>query len=106
MLRDQRRRCDLRDHEAGVEAAVWCEERRQAARQMRIDELLERPTYAQWWGTKLCDVTGHNAPLFLGNTDFGPLVTYCLNYDNNNPLTQNSVGVSLIVPIYCGPGEK
>ena len=36
----------------------------------------------------------------------GPLVTYCLNYDNNNPLTQNSVGVSLIVPIYCGPGEK
>lgn len=36
----------------------------------------------------------------------GPLVTYCLNYDNNNPLTQNSVGVSLIVPTYCGPGIK
>ena len=36
----------------------------------------------------------------------GPLVTYCLNYDNNNPLTQNSVGVSLIVPVYCGPGVK
>ena len=36
----------------------------------------------------------------------GPLVTYCLNYDNNNPLTQNSVGVSLIVPTYCGPGVK
>ena len=43
-------------------------------RAAKIDELLERPTYAQWWGTKLCDVTGHNAPLFLGNTDFGPLV--------------------------------
>ncbi len=36
----------------------------------------------------------------------GPLATYCLNYDNNNPLTQNSVGVSLIVPTYCGPGVK
>ena len=36
----------------------------------------------------------------------GPLVTYCLNYDNNNPLTQNSIGVSLIVPVYCGPGAK
>ena len=36
----------------------------------------------------------------------GPIVTYCLNYDNNNPLTQNSVGVNLIVPTYCGPGER
>ena len=36
----------------------------------------------------------------------GPLVTYCLNYDNNNPLTQNSVGVNLIVPVYCGPGVR
>lgn len=35
-----------------------------------------------------------------------PLMTYCLNYDNSNPLTQNSVGVSLIVPTYCGPGVK
>ena len=36
----------------------------------------------------------------------GPIVTYCLNYDNNNPLTQNSVGVNLIVPVYCGPGVR
>lgn len=36
----------------------------------------------------------------------GPFVTYCLDYDNSNPLTQNSVGVSLIVPVYCGPGAK
>jgi hypothetical protein len=43
-------------------------------RAAKIDELLERPTYVQWWGTKLCDVTGLNAPLYLGNTDFGPLV--------------------------------
>src|SRR5262245_6672 len=43
-------------------------------RAAKIDELLERPTYVQWWGTKLCDLTGLNAPLYLGNTDFGPLV--------------------------------
>ncbi len=36
----------------------------------------------------------------------GPIVTYCLNYDNNSPLTKNSVGVNLIVPVYCGPGVK
>jgi hypothetical protein len=36
----------------------------------------------------------------------GPIITYCLNYDNSNPLTQNSVGQSLIAPVYCGPGER
>lgn len=36
----------------------------------------------------------------------GPIVTYCLDYDNNNPLTKNSVGVNLIVPVYCGPGVR
>ena len=36
----------------------------------------------------------------------GPIVTYCLDYDNNNPLAKNSVGVNLIVPVYCGPGER
>jgi hypothetical protein len=36
----------------------------------------------------------------------GPIVTYCLSYDNNNPLTKNSVGVNLIVPVYCGPGVR
>lgn len=36
----------------------------------------------------------------------GPFLTYCLDYDNSNPSTQNSVGVSLIVPVYCGPGVK
>ena len=34
-----------------------------------------------------------------------PIVTYCLDYDQN-PLTQNSVGVTLIVPTYCGPGVR
>ena len=36
----------------------------------------------------------------------GPIVTYCLDYNNNNPLIKNSVGVNLIVPTYCGPGER
>ncbi|MBD3673532.1 MAG: DUF1549 domain-containing protein [Planctomycetaceae bacterium] len=26
----------------------------------KIDELLERPAYAAWWATKLCDFTGNN----------------------------------------------
>lgn len=30
-------------------------------RAKKIDELLSRPTYAAWWATKLCDVTGNNA---------------------------------------------
>ncbi len=29
-------------------------------RTRKIDELLERPTYAAWWTTKLCDFTGCN----------------------------------------------
>lgn len=34
-----------------------------------------------------------------------PILTYCLDY-NQNPLTQNSVGTTLIVPYYCGPGVR
>ena len=34
-----------------------------------------------------------------------PLFTYCLDY-NQNPLLQNSVGNTLIIPTYCGPGVK
>lgn len=29
-------------------------------RERKIDELLERPAYAAWWGTFLCDLTGNN----------------------------------------------
>lgn len=29
-------------------------------RQLKIDELLERPSYAAWWTNKLCDFTGCN----------------------------------------------
>ncbi len=29
-------------------------------RSNKIDELLERPAYAAWWTTRLCDITGNN----------------------------------------------
>jgi hypothetical protein len=29
-------------------------------RQRKIDELLERPAYAAWWATRICDLTGNN----------------------------------------------
>jgi hypothetical protein len=29
-------------------------------REQKIDELLKRPTYAAWWATKFCDMTGAN----------------------------------------------
>jgi hypothetical protein len=29
-------------------------------RTKKIDELLDRPTYAAWWATRLCDLTGNN----------------------------------------------
>jgi hypothetical protein len=29
-------------------------------RQKKIDQLLERPAYAAWWATRLCDLTGDN----------------------------------------------
>jgi len=32
-------------------------------RQRKIDELLERPAYAAWWATRICDLTGNNAAL-------------------------------------------
>ena len=35
-------------------------------RAKKIDELLERPGYAAWWSTKLCDFTGNN-PTNLNN---------------------------------------
>jgi hypothetical protein len=30
-------------------------------RRRKIDELLERPAYAAWWATRICDLTGNNA---------------------------------------------
>ena len=36
-------------------------------RAAKINELLERPAYAAWWATKLCDLTGNNAQQQAGN---------------------------------------
>ncbi|HTQ40345.1 MAG TPA: DUF1549 domain-containing protein, partial [Pirellulales bacterium] len=36
----------------------------QDKRLRKVDELLDRPTYAAWWTTKLCDLTGDN-PQYL-----------------------------------------
>jgi hypothetical protein len=36
-------------------------------RAQKIDELLERPTYAAWWATRLCDITGNNAQQLPNN---------------------------------------
>lgn len=38
-------------------------------RSRKIDELLERPAYAAWWATKLCDLTGNN-PQWMAETAF------------------------------------
>ena len=37
-------------------------------RSRKIDELLERPAYAQWWTTRLCDITGDNDRALLNVT--------------------------------------
>jgi hypothetical protein len=33
-------------------------------RQAKVEELLGRPTYAAWWATKFCDITGDNSFAF------------------------------------------
>ncbi len=43
-------------------------------RAKKIDDLLATPAHSLWWSTKFCDITGLNAPLYLGTTEFGPIV--------------------------------
>ncbi|MDZ4821284.1 MAG: DUF1549 domain-containing protein [Planctomycetota bacterium] len=38
-------------------------------RDRKIDELLSRPAYADWWATRICDLTGNN-PVPLNNVIF------------------------------------
>lgn len=38
-------------------------------RAKKVDELLERPAYAAWWTTRLCDLTGNSAQQ-MGNNNF------------------------------------
>ena len=40
-------------------------------RSRKIEELLERPTYAAWWATKLCDFTGNNSEQLVNATPTG-----------------------------------
>jgi hypothetical protein len=56
------------------EAAAFLDDKSPDKRTRKIDELLARPEYALWWATKLCDMTGLNAPAQLGTTDYGPHV--------------------------------
>lgn len=37
-------------------------------RSKKVDELLERPTYAAWWANKLCDILGNSPRNFQGMT--------------------------------------
>ncbi len=37
-------------------------------RTRKIDELLERPGYAAWWTTRLCDITGNNSDSLVNAT--------------------------------------
>ncbi|MCH2610078.1 MAG: DUF1549 domain-containing protein, partial [Pirellulales bacterium] len=43
-----------------AEVVAFLEDRDSKKREKKINELLERPTYAAWWTTKICDFTGNN----------------------------------------------
>ncbi|HCP84530.1 MAG TPA: hypothetical protein DIT88_08995 [Planctomycetaceae bacterium] len=43
-----------------AEVIAFLEDRDSKKREKKINELLERPTYAAWWTTKICDFTGNN----------------------------------------------
>jgi len=42
------------------EVRAFLDDKSTDKRARKIDELLERPAYAAWWATKLCDITGNN----------------------------------------------
>lgn len=60
--------CGTLPSPAEVEAFLADESLDKRAR--KIDELLQRPEYAVWWTTLLCDLTGLNSGAELGNTDY------------------------------------
>ena len=60
--------CGTLPSPAEIEAFLADESAEKRAR--KIDELLERPEYAVWWTTLLCDLTGLNSGAELGNTDY------------------------------------
>jgi Protein of unknown function (DUF1549)/Protein of unknown function (DUF1553) len=42
------------------EVAAFVADKSPAKRRRKVDDLLSRPTYAAWWTTRLCDITGNN----------------------------------------------
>jgi hypothetical protein len=38
----------------------FCADNSKDKRAMKVDELLQRPSYAAWWTTVICDITGNN----------------------------------------------
>jgi hypothetical protein len=42
------------------EVAAFLADKTPDKRGRKVDELLARPTYAAWWTTRLCDITGNN----------------------------------------------
>ncbi len=42
------------------EVAAFLADKSPDKRRKKVDELLARPTYAAWWTTRLCDMTGNN----------------------------------------------
>jgi len=51
------------------EVLAFIQDKSPSKRAAKVDELLDRPGYAAWWTTKLCDLTGNNARN-LGNNQF------------------------------------
>ncbi|MEJ7636699.1 MAG: DUF1549 domain-containing protein [Singulisphaera sp.] len=48
---------------APAEVEAFLDDPSPSKRAAKVDELLGRPTYAAWWATKLCDLTGANPRL-------------------------------------------
>ncbi|MFP6770340.1 MAG: DUF1549 domain-containing protein, partial [Planctomycetaceae bacterium] len=44
----------------GSEVEAFVKDPSQEKRSRKVEELLERPAYAAWWATRLCDYTGNN----------------------------------------------
>src|SRR6516164_5173154 len=54
-----------------AEVEAFLADRAPDKRARKIDELLDRPAYAVWWATKLCDYTGNSGQ--YREARFGPV---------------------------------
>ncbi len=65
-------------------------------REKKIDELLERPAYAAWWTTRLCDFTGNNPATMRQQLAPAPVEWYHWiqkRVANNTPYDQIVAGI-------------